>query len=253
MIIQYFLQKKIFISDLTSTIIPDDKLHFYISKFLFSLDGGQYQGKFKFTEKLECGEPASDITLSIINFNLKFNKHSEIESMILSSNLTNSNDEKVIVWGQNLATWNMFEIVQNEVIRNVILALGCVMLCTIILILDWQMSFWIFVCVSLTTINIVGYVNFIGLKIDMISSFTIQVGVGLCIDYIVHIGHAFLATNDGNRNERAMTTVKSIGPAVFYGGSSTLLALSILIVSDSYIMQSFFKVTLHYINFIMDA
>lgn len=196
-----------------------------------------------------CGEPTTDITLSIIDFNLKSKNYDIIKLLIQNMNLTQSNhqpprppNEKIIIWSQYFSMWKIFDIVETEVTRNIIIALVCVMLCTVLLIMEWQMSFWIFVCVVLTTINIVGFMYHIGLKIDMITSFTMQVGVGLCIDYIVHIGHTFLTTIDGSRHERALASVKSIGPAVFFGGSSTLMALIMLSVSDSYIMQSFFKV-----------
>lgn len=47
---------------------------------------------------------------------------------------------------------------------------------------------------------------------------------------------------DGDGNRRALHTVENIGAAVWQGGGSTLLAVSLLALSDAYTYQTFFKV-----------
>jgi len=50
--------------------------------------------------------------------------------------------------------------------------------------------------------------------------------------------------------ERAMKTLADIGPAVFNGGFSTLLAFMLLASSDSYVFDVFFKVSNLYTHLI---
>ncbi|XP_059611969.1 patched domain-containing protein 3-like [Phlebotomus argentipes] len=144
--------------------------------------------------------------------------------------------------------WITDEIIDEEVLRNITLALVCVMICTAVLIVNLQICFWIFICVLLTLVNVCGFMQRWGLTIDLVSCIGLQLAVGLCVDYAAHIGHSFL-TVTGTRNQRALSTLMHIGEAVLYGGGSTLLALSLLATSKAYIFTSFFKIFLLVILF----
>lgn len=80
-----------------------------------------------------------------------------------------------------------------------------------------------------------------GLTIDIVSCIALVLGVGLCVDYAAHVGQTFLYAQ-GSPQERALYTVNTIGMAVLNGGFSTLLAMSMLSLSNAYIFQAFFKV-----------
>jgi len=95
--------------------------------------------------------------------------------------------------------------------------------------------------VILTLVDIVGFLHFWGMTIDIISCVSIVLAIGLCVDYSVHIGHAFLI-GPGYRLDKAIFALESIGPAVFNGGFTTFLALSLLAFSQSNIFITFFKV-----------
>lgn len=81
-----------------------------------------------------------------------------------------------------------------------------------------------------------------GLTIDLVSCIGLELAVGLCVDYAAHVGHTFLTTTAGDRNERVLETILHIGAAVLYGGGSTLLALVMLANSEAYTFNAFFKV-----------
>ena len=67
----------------------------------------------------------------------------------------------------------------------------------------------------------------LGLTLDLVTCISLQLAVGLCVDYAAHIGHTFLMMT-GDRNQRALETVSYIGSAVMYGGGSTMLSVSML-------------------------
>lgn len=127
--------------------------------------------------------------------------------------------------------------------RNLQLALLCVMVCTIILIADWQTCFWIFIMVLLTMIDVCGFMQRWGLTIDLVSCIGLELAIGLCVDYSTHVGHTFLTISNGNKQERILKTVTSIGSAVLYGGLSTFIGVFMLSQSTAYSFQSFFKVS----------
>lgn len=50
--------------DIMETELSDDLWKTYLSKFLYSNAGGKYQANFKFNQKLQCGQPTGNITVS---------------------------------------------------------------------------------------------------------------------------------------------------------------------------------------------
>jgi Niemann-Pick C1 protein len=91
-------------------------------------------------------------------------------------------------------------------------------------------------------INIGGFMHQLGLTLDFVTCIGLQLSVGLCVDYASHIGHSFFTNSKGTRKERAHKALINIGPAVCYGGMSTLLAFSAFASIDAYAYLAIFKV-----------
>lgn len=237
-----------FEKDVANESLSDSELHTYLSKFLFSRSGAIYQPKFKFSTDLKCGEPAPPIMVSSIEF--RFNQFPgpsvylpamhRIKDLVRDANFT-TGDKFATVWARIFGNWVTDEIIAVEVERNLELALVCVMGCTVLLITDIQMCFWILMCVLLTLVNVCGMMQRWGMTVDTVSCVGLELAVGLCVDYAAHVGHTFL-TVQGTRQERAFKTVTSIGAAVLYGGGSMFISISVLCTSDSYIFSTFFKI-----------
>ncbi|KAL7023845.1 hypothetical protein ACKWTF_012813 [Chironomus riparius] len=233
--------------DLMTYRLSDAEWKDYLSKFLFSVDGGKFQANFRFTDKLICGQPASDILISSITYTyFRFDDRDEfiparasIENIVKSLNFS-QND--VFVWGRVFANWYTDEIIDSEIYRNISLALIGVFICTTVMIVNIQVCAYIFTCVLLSLVSIGGFMQFWGLTLDIVTSIGLQLSVGLCIDYAAHIGHTFLTISEPDGNKRALLTVEEIGGAVLEGGGSTMLAIMLLATSDAYTFRTFFKI-----------
>lgn len=171
----------------------------------------------------------------------------KVQDIANEANFT-TGDKFATAWSKIFASWVTDEIIDIEVMRNLQLALFCVMLCTALLIADIQICFWIFVCILLTMVNVCGFMQRWGLTIDLVSCIGLELAIGLCVDYATHIGHTFLTIRDGNRRERSLKTVTTIGSAVIYGGLSTLIGVFMLSQSDAYTFQAFFKVSTYVVS-----
>lgn len=155
-------------------------------------------------------------------------------------------------WSRIYATWITDEIIDDEVIRNIQLALIAVMVCTSLLIANIQICFWVFVMIILSMVNVCGFIQRWGITIDIVSCVALQLAIGLCVDYATHIGHKFLTIDGEDKQERVLKTVTSIGSAVLYGGCSTLIGVTMLGFSDSYNFRTFFKVSFLMFEFPVD-
>ena len=112
---------------------------------------------------------------------------------------------------------------------------------TLFLISSVTTSSLVLICVVFTLVDVGGFMYFWGLTIDSIACLSVSIAIGFSVDYASHVGHAFM-TLEGTADERARLTVVKIGPAVFNGGSSTLLAVTFLAFSESYAFITMFKV-----------
>ncbi|XP_050309697.1 protein patched homolog 1-like [Anthonomus grandis grandis] len=229
--------------------LDEARFNVFMSKFLHSPRYAKYQGNFVFESDLECGAPIPKIKMSSIDFNIKRfpdpRQHivpmHRVMEVAEKANFT-SGDRFATVWSKFFAMWITDELIDVEVMRNLELALLCVMACTILLIADLQTCFWIFICVLVTMINVCGFMQRWGLTIDLVSCIGLELAIGLCVDYATHIGHTFLTIHEGSKKERALRTVSSIGSAVLYGGLSTFIGVFMMSQSDAYTFQSFFKI-----------
>ena len=146
--------------DIRKTLLTDIQFKVFISKFLFSAMGGQYQANFKFEKNLVCGEPASDVKLSSIAFTFhKFEDRDQylpakrtIERIIQNAHF-NADDENVFLWGKIFGNWITDEIIDEEILRNILLALMGVFLCTAVMIVNLQVCLYIFMCVLLSLVS----------------------------------------------------------------------------------------------------
>lgn len=73
-----------------------------------------------------------------------------VEDLIIEANFT---EGRHFVWAKVFGNWITDEIIDEEIFRNIGLALIGVMGCTIVLIVNLQVCFWIFICVLLTLVR----------------------------------------------------------------------------------------------------
>ena len=101
------------------------------------------------------------------------------------------------------AAWETDEIIGYELWRNIGLALAAILAVIVVLLANLRISALVFLTVLLTLVDIVGFLHFWGITVDIISCVNIVLAVGLCVDYSVHIGHAFIVAK-GEKNVRSI-------------------------------------------------
>lgn len=218
-----------------------------LSDFLFSPQGAKYQQNFKFDGELGCNEPAPRVKATKISFiYLRFDDPDQrlsawhaVEDVVKTAGFNETSFSYVKIY----AAWETDEIIGFELWRNIGLAMFCIFGITLILLANLRICLLVFLCVVLTLVDVLGLLHFWNVTIDAISMVNIVLAVGLCVDYSVHIAHAFLISQ-GSLEERAIGALSSIGPAVLNGGITTFLALILLGFSTSHVFIIFFKVFL---------
>ena len=138
-------------------------------------------------------------------------------------------------------SWETDEIISFELWRNVGLAIAAIFITTLLLLGNLQICMYVMCIVVITLTDIIGYLHFWDITIDLTSCINIVLAIGLCVDYSVHIGLSYMVAK-GSQRDKAMKAVTAIGPAVFNSGVTTFLALVLCSLSSSHVFITFFKV-----------
>jgi len=215
-----------------------------LSDWLFHSSGSGNKPHFRFDGNLSCDSPAPRILATRQRFAyLLFDGPEEhvpakesVEEAIRQSGLPDT-----FSFVKVYAAWETDQIIGYELLRNIGLALAAIFTVIFILLPNIRISVMVFLTVVLTLVDIVGFLHFWSITIDIISCVNIVLAVGLCVDYSVHIGHAYL-TAEGSSHQRTLSALTTIGSAVLNGGITTYLALVLLSASTSHVFISFFKV-----------
>lgn len=76
-----------------------------------------------------------------------------------------------------------------------------------------------------------------------VSFMNFVMSVGLCVDYCVHIGHAY-SKAEGSGNLRVKNAIRAMGSSVFQGGFTTFVGVMMLSIASSTAFRTFFKMLL---------
>ena len=170
-----------------------------MSDFLHSSKGGKYKSDFSFNGDLECGYPAPLIAAS--SFDITYQKFdgpkdhipgvNAINHLINKANLSS----KIFTNGRIYGSWEIDKVIAFELMRNLLLAIICVFAITFILLSNIVASGLVLMCVLFSLVDVIGFLHFWGMTIDVLSCSNIVMSVGLCVDYSAHIAHAFLVSS----------------------------------------------------------
>ena len=166
-----------------------------LSDFLYPSYGSKFKPNFKFDGELVCNQAAPPLKTSKFQIDYLFLNGPEeyipakkkIEEIVKRSNISGA-----FSFTKVYASWETDEIIGFELWRNIGLAMVCVFIVTLILLANLPVCLMVLVIVIITFTDIVGLLHFWDITIDVISCINLVLAIGLCVDYSVHIGHAFL-------------------------------------------------------------
>ena len=218
----------------------------YLSDFLHHKDGSSYNYHFRFDGNISCNmeaPPISAVKLGALKLRDLISPTQHIRAHIAFTNITDRANltHKTLSSSVIFAPWEIEEILAEEMLPNLSLALVCVMSVVLVTLADIYVCLLILCCVLFTMIDVVGAMYYCGIIIDPFSLASIIIGIGLSVDYSVHIAHAFIVS-EGTRGERIKKAFITISPAVMQGGITTFLSLVFLSDSVTYSFFTFFKI-----------
>ena len=140
----------------------------------------------------------------------------------------------------NYFGWETTESVEQEFPIELGVGLSAVFLLCLCFLRDIRAALVVIVSVLCSLVNTIGFGYLWGLSLDLYTTGIYIVSTGLYVDYSVHVAHSFLKA-EGSKRQRVMFALADVGPAVFNGGVSTFLAISVVAFSDNFGWRRLFK------------
>ena len=132
-----------------------------------------------------------------------------------------------------------------SILKNTLLAVGVAIIGMLFIALMFIPHPISITCVTVTMITIVlgmfGLMHFWGLELSAITNVQIILSVGFCVDFTIHISHAFMAATGKNRNERVVSALEKVGIPILNAAFTSILGILMLAFAGSYAFKSFFK------------
>ena len=139
--------------------------------------------------------------------------------------------------------WEFYSAAVNEMILTAILGITCVSAIAFILVPHWTAILFVFPLIALLYVNLLGVMQWGGVPVSAISYVTMAMAIGLMVDFILHVLLRYYES-PGNRHEKTIATLRTMGSSILVGGLSTFLGTLPLLFSTYNMFRAVFLIFL---------
>jgi len=169
----------------------------------------------------------SDITSQIVAF-------SNIRDVNCNSPLNKDNHESsVFSYSRFYFSWEFSSIVLKELQNTSIFALTSVFILSFIFIPHPSGSLFVTSMVAVIFVELVGLLRFGGVDINVFTCVLLVSSIGLSVDFVMHIVHAYYETSAPTREAKVHTVMMTMGSSLLVAGCSTLFGTMLLVFGSS--------------------
>jgi Niemann-Pick C1 protein len=135
--------------------------------------------------------------------------------------------------------WEFYSVSAQELTLTTIVGVVAVTGVAFILIPHWTAAFFVLPLICVLYVDLLGVMQLFGIKINPVSYISLVMSIGLLVDYIMHVLLRYYESS-GNRKEKTVETLKTMGSSILIGGISTFLGILPLAFSSSEIFTTIF-------------
>jgi Niemann-Pick C1 protein len=103
----------------------------------------------------------------------------------------------------------------------------------------WTAALFVLPLISVLYVDLLGVMQWAGISINPVSYISLVMSVGLLVDFVLHVLLRFYESH-GNRREKVVSLLKTMGSSILKGGITTFLGTLPLAFSTSTIFHTIF-------------
>lgn len=166
----------------------------------------------------------------------------EAGMMIRMKYTTAASSLPVFAYSPTFIFIEQYAAIYSQTLQTLGICVGVVFLITAIFLPLPNMILFITMSVVFIMLSVIGFMHFWNLTLSSMTMIHIVMCIGFCVDFSTHVCHAFVPSEDNDRNRRVELALNRSGGSILSGALSTIIGVSMLIFSISFIFFSFFKV-----------
>jgi predicted RND superfamily exporter protein len=135
--------------------------------------------------------------------------------------------------------WTFYSVSINELIMSTLSGVVSVTAVALFLIPHYTAFLFVLPMIIILYVDLLGFLQWVGIYINPISYITLVVSIGLMVDFVIHVLLRFYES-PGNRHEKTVDVLRTLGSSMLSGGISTFLGCLPLAFSKSVIFMTIF-------------
>nr|XP_045594269.1 patched domain-containing protein 3-like [Procambarus clarkii] len=147
----------------------------------------------------------------------------------------------VTVYNPYFIYFDQFTMVRSTSIETICLTAVIMMAVSLVFIPNALCCLWVVFSITSVEIGVVGYMAFWGVSLDSISMINLIMCIGFSVDFSAYISYSYLVSKAETPDERVRDCLYNLGLPIMQGCLSTILGVTALSLSPSYIFVAFFK------------
>jgi predicted RND superfamily exporter protein len=153
---------------------------------------------------------------------------------------SNRKDWAFFSYDQIYFIWEFYSVVASELLVNTLIGIFVVALVAAICIPHWTAVLFIFPLTCIMYTNLLGVLQFAGIKVNAVSYISLVMSIGLIVDFLLHPLQRYFESSAEGREGKIKDVLQTIGTSVLIGGLSTLLGVIPLAFSTSEVFNTIF-------------
>ncbi|CAG9538153.1 unnamed protein product [Cercopithifilaria johnstoni] len=151
--------------------------------------------------------------------------------------------EALVFDENNFYSDQMLEL-QSTTLSSLGTAILAMIIVCILFIADSTIVFWVVFSMLSMDIGIAGYLSLWGADLDPTTVVNILMSIGLCVDFATHVGYRIYRSKCRNLDERIQDALGAVGWPVVQGGTSTFLAIIVMMLVPSNVVRMFARTSI---------
>ncbi|CAG5115926.1 unnamed protein product, partial [Candidula unifasciata] len=176
---------------------------------------------------------------------------STIQAHVMSymREVADASPAKVFAFHPAFVYFEQYVEVWPSTLQTIGVTLAVMLIATSIFLPHPLMVMLVMIQVVMIVVGVFGFMGIWDLTLSSVTMIHLIMSVGFSVDFCAHVCTAYMVSEQTSRHGRAKDAIVHASSPIFSGGISSLLGIILLLFTESYIFQSFFKITLLVIGF----
>jgi len=137
--------------------------------------------------------------------------------------------------------WEFYSVCIQELILTTVIGVISVTFIAMLIIPHWTAAPIVLPFICILYIDLLGFMQMAGIYINAVSYIGLTMSIGLLVDFIMHCLLRYYEV-PGNRREKCIEMLRTMGASILLGGLSTFLGTMLLVFASSDIFYTIFIV-----------